>query len=82
MNETPGALESRLSDQGRLPRSDGSRALIAALGVSKDTVIITNEEAILAELRPEFIFQELRHEKQITPWQSEQAFIYFRFQSR
>jgi SAM-dependent methyltransferase len=43
-------------------------------------VMRCDEEAILAELGTEFKFQELCHEKHITPWQSERQFIYFCFQ--
>lgn len=39
-----------------------------------------DEQAILAELGAEFLLQEVRRETHITPWQTEQRFIYFRFQ--
>jgi SAM-dependent methyltransferase len=39
-----------------------------------------DEESILAELGSEFQLREVRHETHVTPWQSEQRFIYFRFQ--
>ena len=39
-----------------------------------------DEQTILAELGAEFQLQEVRRETHITPWQSEQRFIYFRFQ--
>ncbi len=37
-----------------------------------------DEESILAELGTEFQLRETRRETHITPWQSEQRFIYFR----
>jgi len=39
-----------------------------------------NERSILNELGPEFQLQDVRRETHVTPWQSEQRFIYFRFQ--
>lgn len=39
-----------------------------------------DESSILAELGTEFQLQEVRRETHVTPWQSEQHFIYFRFQ--
>jgi 2-polyprenyl-3-methyl-5-hydroxy-6-metoxy-1,4-benzoquinol methylase len=39
-----------------------------------------DEQSILAELGAEFQLHEVRRETHITPWQSEQRFIYFRFQ--
>jgi SAM-dependent methyltransferase len=39
-----------------------------------------DEQSIQAELGAEFQLQEVRRETHITPWQSEQRFIYFRFQ--
>ena len=39
-----------------------------------------DESSILAELGAEFQLQEVRRETHVTPWQSEQQFIYFRFQ--
>lgn len=39
-----------------------------------------DESSIQAELGAEFQLQEVRRETHITPWQSEQRFIYFRFQ--
>jgi len=39
-----------------------------------------DEQSILAELGPEFELREVRRETHMTPWQSEQRFIYFRFQ--
>lgn len=39
-----------------------------------------DEQSILAELGAEFQLQDVRRETHITPWQSEQCFIYFRFQ--
>ena len=39
-----------------------------------------DESSILAELGAEFQLQEVRRETHVTPWQSEQHFIYFRFQ--
>jgi SAM-dependent methyltransferase len=38
-----------------------------------------DEQSILAELGAEFRLQEIRRETNITPWQSDQRFIYFRF---
>ena len=38
-----------------------------------------DEQSILAELGAEFRLQEIRRETHITPWQSDQRFIYFRF---
>jgi 2-polyprenyl-3-methyl-5-hydroxy-6-metoxy-1,4-benzoquinol methylase len=43
-------------------------------------VVRYDEQAMLAELGAEFQLQEVRRETHITPWQSEQRFIYFRFQ--
>ena len=37
-----------------------------------------DEQSILAELGAEFQLQEVRRETHVTPWQSEQRFIYFR----
>ena len=39
-----------------------------------------DESSILAELGAEFQLQEVCRETHVTPWQSEQHFIYFRFQ--
>jgi len=39
-----------------------------------------DEPSILAELGSEFLLQEVRREIHVTPWKSEQRFIYFRFQ--
>ena len=39
-----------------------------------------DEQSIVAELGSEFRLQEVRRETHITPWQSEQRFMYFRFQ--
>jgi 2-polyprenyl-3-methyl-5-hydroxy-6-metoxy-1,4-benzoquinol methylase len=39
-----------------------------------------DESSIQAELGAEFRLQDVRRETHITPWQSEQRFIYFRFQ--
>jgi SAM-dependent methyltransferase len=39
-----------------------------------------DEASIQVELGVEFQLQEVRRETHITPWQSEQRFIYFRFQ--
>jgi SAM-dependent methyltransferase len=41
-------------------------------------VVRYDEESILAELGTEFQLRETRRETHITPWQSEQRFIYFR----
>ena len=41
-----------------------------------------DEKSILAQLGPEFQLQETRRETHVTPWESEQHFIYFRFQWR
>ncbi|MGO9246644.1 MAG: class I SAM-dependent methyltransferase [Verrucomicrobiia bacterium] len=38
-----------------------------------------DEQTILTELGAEFQLQEVRREIHVTPWQSEQRFIYFRF---
>ena len=43
-------------------------------------VVRYDEQAMLAELGAEFELQEVRRETHITPWQSEQRFIYFRLQ--
>jgi ubiquinone/menaquinone biosynthesis C-methylase UbiE len=43
-------------------------------------VVRYDEQAMLAELGAEFHLQEVRREIHITPWQSEQRFIYFRLQ--
>lgn len=45
-------------------------------------VVRYDEQSILAELGAEFQLREVRRETHITPWQSEQRFIYFRFQRR
>ena len=39
-----------------------------------------DEHSIRAELGEEFQLQEVRRETHMTPWESEQRFIYFRFQ--
>jgi 2-polyprenyl-3-methyl-5-hydroxy-6-metoxy-1,4-benzoquinol methylase len=39
-----------------------------------------DEQSIISELGAEFQLQEVRRETHITPWQSEQRFVYFRFQ--
>jgi hypothetical protein len=39
-----------------------------------------DEQSICAELGAEFQLREVRRQTHITPWQSEQRFIYFRFQ--
>lgn len=41
-----------------------------------------DEQSVLAELGAEFRLREVRHETHVTPWQSEQRFICFRFQLR
>jgi len=38
------------------------------------------EQSMLVELGVEFQLQEVRRETHVTPWQSEQRFMYFRFQ--
>ena len=38
-----------------------------------------DEPSMLAELGADFHLQEIRRETHITPWESEQYFIYFRF---
>jgi trans-aconitate methyltransferase len=43
-------------------------------------VLRYDEPAMLAELGAKFELQEVRRETHITPWQSEQRFIYFRLQ--
>ena len=43
-------------------------------------VVRYDEQAMLAELGAEFQLQEVRRETHVTPWQSEQRFIYFRYQ--
>ena len=43
-------------------------------------VVHYDEPSILAELGAEFQLREVRREIHVTPWQSEQHFIYFRFQ--
>ena len=43
-------------------------------------VVHYDESSILAELGAEFQLQEVRRETHVTPWKSEQHFIYFRFQ--
>jgi SAM-dependent methyltransferase len=42
-------------------------------------VVRYDEPAILAELGVEFSLREVRRETHMTPWESEQRFIYFRF---
>ena len=39
-----------------------------------------DDQSIVAELGAEFQLREVRRETHVTPWQSEQRFIYFRFQ--
>lgn len=41
-------------------------------------VVRYDEQSMLAELGTEFQLLEIRHEVHLTPWQSEQRFIYFR----
>jgi SAM-dependent methyltransferase len=41
-----------------------------------------DEQSIRKELGEEFQLQEIRRETHMTPWESEQRFIYFRFQRR
>lgn len=43
-------------------------------------VVRYDEQSILAEVGPEFRLQEVRRETHVTPWESEQRFIYFRLQ--
>ena len=43
-------------------------------------VVRYDESSIFAELGAEFQLREVRREIHVTPWQSEQHFIYFRFQ--
>lgn len=45
-------------------------------------VVRYDEPIMLAELGPEFQLQETRRETHVTPWESEQRFIYFRFSWR
>lgn len=45
-------------------------------------VVRYDEQSILAELGPEFRLRQVRRETHVTPSQSEQRFIYFRFQWR
>lgn len=42
-------------------------------------VVRYDEPSIAAELGAEFSLLEVRHETHVTPWESEQRFIYFRF---
>lgn len=42
-------------------------------------VVRYDEQSILGELGTEFRLQEVRRETHVTPWESEQRFIYFRF---
>ena len=39
-----------------------------------------DEQTLITELGPEFTLQEVRRETHITPWESEQRFMYFRLQ--
>jgi len=55
-------------------------ALDGPLKCSGLDVIRYDESSILAELGAEFQLQEVRRETHMTPWQSEQRFMYFRFQ--
>ncbi|HWP40644.1 MAG TPA: class I SAM-dependent methyltransferase [Tepidisphaeraceae bacterium] len=41
-----------------------------------------DESSIQAELGAEFELQEVRRERHLTPWQSEQRFVYFRFRRK
>jgi Methyltransferase domain len=43
-------------------------------------VVRYDEQSILAELDTEFRLQEVRRETHVTPWDSKQPFVYFRFQ--
>jgi hypothetical protein len=43
-------------------------------------VVRYDEAAIAAELGPAFVLRDSRRETHHTPWQTEQRFIYFRFQ--
>jgi 2-polyprenyl-3-methyl-5-hydroxy-6-metoxy-1,4-benzoquinol methylase len=45
-------------------------------------VIRYDEQAIRSELGAEFQLQEVCRETHMTPWESEQRFIYFRFEWR
>ncbi|MBU6411578.1 MAG: class I SAM-dependent methyltransferase [Verrucomicrobiota bacterium] len=44
-------------------------------------VVRYGEKSIVAELGAGFRLEEVRRETHLTPWQTEQRFIYFRFQS-
>jgi trans-aconitate methyltransferase len=39
-----------------------------------------DERTIAAELGTQFALRDVRHETHVTPWKSEQRFVYFRFQ--
>jgi SAM-dependent methyltransferase len=54
-------------------------ALDGPLKCSGLDVMRHDERTIRAELGTEFQIQEVRRETHITPWQSEQRFVYFRF---
>src|SRR5713101_6165336 len=43
-------------------------------------VIRYDESSMFVELGAQFLLQEVRRETHVTPWQSEQRFMYFRFQ--
>ena len=43
-------------------------------------IIRYDQQTLVTELGPEFTLQEVRRETHLTPWESEQRFMYFRFQ--
>lgn len=55
-------------------------ALDGPLKCSGLDVVRYDEQLILDELGPGFLLQEVRRETHVTPWESEQRFMYFRFQ--
>ncbi|HYM05839.1 MAG TPA: class I SAM-dependent methyltransferase [Terriglobales bacterium] len=63
----------------------GSTIIVATFAVdgppkcSGLDVMRYDEQTIVTELGPEFTLQEVRREIHMTPWQSEQRFMYFRF---
>jgi len=84
------AAEDRRAYVGALQRSlqPGGAAIIATFALdgppkcSGLDVMRYDEQSILTELGPELHLQEVRRQTHVTPWESEQRFIYFRFQWR
>lgn len=75
-------LSLELIAESGVSKDAGIIATFALDGPRKCTgldVVRYDEQSICAELGSEFMLLDVRRETHITPWQSEQRFVYFRF---